>query len=304
MERNTASIYNGISIVFLVLTLLVMVFVVLQLSSPADEPVEQLAELPTQPVLPTLTPTATFTQTLTPTVTSTPTNTPTPTNTVPPTNTPQPTSTITDTPGPTPTPSDTPTLAATLTPSATETSSVPTATFTPTTSPFAFGLNGDIFIGPNGANTAGCNWQGVGGSVIGLNGLEVTQQYQVRVRGNGLERTVLTGSNTFYGTTSGWEIALDNAISRRTYEIRLESTFGTDLSPWFLVEFPGDCNANAAIVRFQQNRELGSGGGAGGAAPPGAGSAPPGAGSVPGGEAPPPGAGAPPPGAVATVPGP
>lgn len=256
MNRSTAQIYNGISILFIVLSLLVILLVVTQLGGGKRE--EASIVLPT-PIgaLPTLSPTSSFTPSNTPTSSSTPSNTPTPTNTEPATATITASATITPTLGPSNTPSITPTPSISATPIPSETSSVPTATFTATESPYSFGLNGDIFLGPNGVNSAGCAWQGVGGSVIGMDGVEMAQQFQVRVFGNGIERTVLTGSNSFYGATSGWEVVLDNVISPRLYIVRLETTLGTPLSPDFEVNFPGDCNANAAIVRFQQLRPLG-----------------------------------------------
>lgn len=299
MNRSNASIYNGVSILFLVLSLLVIIFVVLQLTSDAPDDSPDFASLPTAVQLPTQTPTLTPTETLTPTLTLTPTNTETPTPTDPPTDTAVPTTTITPTPGPTETPSLTFTPSISPTPIPSETSSVPTPTFTATDSPFAFGLNGEVFIGPNGVNTAGCNWQGVGGSVISLTGQEVTQTFQVRVFGSGIERTVQTGTNSFYGATSGWEVALDNTIGNRMYFVRLETTLGTPLSADIELSFPGDCNANAAIIRFQQLRELnttapGNPGNPGGdgSLPPGVNQPPADGGTTPG--APPPPSGPPP----------
>lgn len=257
MNRNYTSIYNGISILFLVLAGLMIVFVVIQMTSATESDDASTVQLSTRVVLPSLTATNTPTNTVTATNSLTPTNTLTATNTAPPTATITPSATITVTQGPTSTPTITPTPAASNTPTATETSNVPTATFTATDSPFAFSLNGDVFIGPNGVNSAGCAWQGVGGAVIGLDGLEVTQQFQVRVFGNGIERTVLTASNSFYGANSGWEVVLGNAVTPGTYFVRLETTLGTPLSSNIEVTFPGDCSANSAVVRFQQDRALG-----------------------------------------------
>lgn len=256
MNRNTANIYNGISILFLTLTALVVIFVISGLTGPADDS-EAVVVLPTGLVLPTVTPSFTPTETPTQTVTPTPTDTPTPTTTPTATITLAPSATITETPGPSPTPSDTPTPEVSLTPSPTETSSFPTMTFTPTTSPFFFELSGEVFFGPNGVNSAGCAWQGVGGSIIALDGSEATTIYQVRVFGGGIERVVQTGSNSLYGLNSGWEVPIGTQINTQTYFIRLETTVGTPLSENVQVTFPGDCNGNSAIVRFAQTQPFG-----------------------------------------------
>lgn len=258
LGEGTSRIYNIVSLIFLTLTALVLIFVLVSLASGGGDEEIDFSGLPTSVQLPTLTPTLTPSITPTPTFTPIPTFTPTFTLTVPPTNTLAPTPTITDTPGPTLTPSDTPTPSLVPSATATPTPTGPTATRTPTRSPFLFDVLTDVFIGPNSVNSAGCAWQGVGGSVLDINGNEVTQQYQVRVRGNGLDRTVTTGSNSVYGPSSGWEIALGSTISQQTVFVRLETTLGTQISPEIQIDFPGDCNANSAIVRFQQVQPFGA----------------------------------------------
>jgi hypothetical protein len=256
MSRNTASIYNGISILFVVLSLLIIVIVAAQLVSPPPQDPRTVAGFPTPFELPTLTPSFTPTITPSPTVTSSPTNTETPTLTPTATFTVPPSPTLTNTPGPTLTPSDTPTPSASPTELPTNTPTGPTATFTPTDSPYFFQLRDEVFLGPNTVNSAGCAWQGVGGSVLGMDGVETTRQYQVRVFNGGIERVTTTGSNSLYGQFSGWEIPLDNTINNRTYFVRLESAAGIQLAPDVQVSFPGDCNANSAIVRFIQIRDF------------------------------------------------
>lgn len=257
MGRNATQIYNLLSVIFLTLSAIVVVVVVIVAISPAPEPAPiELGQLPEPIVLPSLTPSFTPTNTLPPTITSTPTNTLTPTNTPTETASQAPSPTITDTPGPSLTPSDTPTPSVSPTAQPTATPSAPTPTFTPTTSPFFFEVSGDVFLGPNTVNSAGCNWQGVGGSVINLDGTEATTQYQIRVFGAGIDRTILSASNSFYGATSGWEIVIANTITSQTYNVRIESAIGTPLSEDVQLTFPGDCNANLAIVRFQQFQPL------------------------------------------------
>jgi hypothetical protein len=97
----------------------------------------------------------------------------------------------------------------------------------------------------------------MGGSVLDRNGLEmVGRQFQVRVFGNGFEQVVLTGTNTVYGATTGWEIAVSTAPVPATYYVRLETTSSTPISPDVQVTFPGTCETNAAIIRFAQIRDF------------------------------------------------
>lgn len=257
MGRSAVQFYNLLSLIFLGLSVAIILVVIVVAASPGPEaePVV-VGELPERLNLPTVT--ASFTATITPI----PSFTPTATNTFTPTNTPTetasqaPTPTITDTPGPSLTPSNTPTASVSPTPQPTATPSAPTPTPTTTASPFFFQVSGDIFLGPNTVNSAGCNWQGVGGSVINLDGSEATTQYQIRVFGAGIDRTILTGTNSFYGATSGWEVVIGNGISPQTYIVRVESAIGTPLSEDIQITYPGDCNANLAIVRFQQFQPL------------------------------------------------
>jgi hypothetical protein len=257
MKGESAGLYNGISVLFVLMTVGMIVFVIIQMMGPPPDRSDRAAAFPTPLELPTVTPSNTPTETLTPTITPIPTDTPTPTVTPSETSTIPPSPTLTDTPGPTATPTDTPTPVDTPTPTATHTPIGPTATFTPTDSPFFFELRGEIFLGPNTINTAGCAWQGIGGNVLGMDGQETTRQYQVRVFGSGIERTVITGSNSLYGL-SGWEVPVANAATSSSYFVRLESAAGVQLSADIPVIFPGDCNANSAIVRFIQIRPIGA----------------------------------------------
>jgi len=260
-SRNRTPIYNGISVVFVVLSALTSILFLTKLLGPAEQ----------GPIIPTLTrfvpPTST--STFTPTVTNTPTRTPypsfTPTNTDTPTitftptiaPTIAPTSTITDTPGPTLTPSITPTasISPTLTPTLTPTG--PTPTFTPTTSWYMFTLREAVLFSSNSmnaANSAGCAWQGMGGAVYGLDGQEVTTTYQIHVIGDGVDRIERTGTNSFYGQRSGWEIVFDTRPSAQTYTIWIETTLGVPLSDEFVATYSGDCEHNLATVYFVQIR--------------------------------------------------
>lgn len=257
---NNNGLYNGISLIFLLLTVGVVVVVGYMMTQPPDDG-GSVAALPTQRILPTVTPvppTNTPRPTLPPTLTPTPTDTPTLTATVSATPTDPPTPTITDTPGPTLEPSSTPTPEESPTPTVTNTPAGPTGIPTPTTQPFLFSVpEGQIVFQTNNVNTAGCAWQGIGGRVLDMNGLEVGRQFQVRVFSQGFESVTTTGSNSLYGQITGWEVPVGNQISPSTYFVRLETLVGTPVSPDVQVTFPGNCNTNSAIVTFVQQRPFG-----------------------------------------------
>jgi hypothetical protein len=248
--------YNLITIVFLVLTVLVVLYVIVRLLGPAPESSEEAVILPTQRILPSFTPTNIPPPTLPPTFTYTPTDTGTPTDSPTPTPTITLSPTITDTPGPTLTPSDTPTPAATDTFTPTFTPTGPTDTFTPTVSPFLFDLrDGQVILTKNSYNSAGCAWEAVAGQVYDQNGVEKTTAsgLQVHVFSNNFDRRQQVGSNTIYGM-SGWEVPVDNKINNLTYFVQLETSVGTVVSDRIQVTFPSNCDQNVALVRFIQTR--------------------------------------------------
>lgn len=179
--------------------------------------------------------------------TSTPTNTP----LVPPTLTFTPSPTITPTPFVEPTQPPSPTQAgptATFTPAPT----LPPLITGPTESPFPFAARDQVVFTQNFANTAGCNWQGVGGQVFDLNGQPLTN-IRVHVFGSGVDLFAVSGSNTLYGV-SGWEIQLTNGITTNSYVVELQSAQGTIISPQIAITFPADCARNLAVVNFVQTR--------------------------------------------------
>jgi hypothetical protein len=180
---------------------------------------------------------------------------------LPPTGTPTLPPTITLTPSATIT--STPFVEPTTPPTVAPTSNVPTATGTlaatlpplvsgPTTSPFPFIARDQTIFTQNFANSAQCNWQGVGGQVFDINGQPLTG-IRVQVFGAGVDLIAVSGSNTLYGP-SGWEIQLGNGIATTTYVVQLQSSEGTIISPQVTVTFPADCARNLALVNFVQSR--------------------------------------------------
>ncbi|MDZ4768939.1 MAG: hypothetical protein SGJ24_07410 [Chloroflexota bacterium] len=269
MGQGNARIYNLISLIFVILTVLVLAFVVTRVLQPVVEPVAVAQVLPTTVSLPTITPTYTQSMTPIPTETFTPnpsaTITPLPSLTPIPSATPIASATFTDTPPPTAIPSltITATLPFTATPPATATQpAAATVGFTPPPTaadippPYPFSLReGQPVFTSNFANTAGCAWQGIGGQVFDLNDsplLGVT----VHVFGSGVDVRVNSGTNTIYGT-SGWEVPLNTNLTGNSYRVELLSPGGTTISPQVTVTFTAnDCARNLALVNFKQNRPL------------------------------------------------
>lgn len=254
MGRN-ARIFNIISLVFFVLTILVIVLVVLRYAGGPVEAPQVAIQLPPTFALPTVTPSNTPTSTLPPTFTTTPTNTLTPTTTpsLTPTTTVSPT--ITDTPAPTFTASATATPSTSPTPTPTFTPTGPSPTPAPTLSPFLFDLRDGqpVALTKNFANTAGCAWQGIGGQVFDLQGSPLNG-LRVHVFGPNVDFFAESGSNSLYGG-AGWEIAVDNKINGNTYYVELQSAGGTVISPRFTVVFTSNCDQNLGLIYFKQARE-------------------------------------------------
>jgi hypothetical protein len=261
MGRGAELVYNLITLFALVGVVAVLVVVGAIMAGPP--PPLDIAGLPTAGIIPTATatvPTATFTPsrtslpptwTLTPTETFTFTPSPTVTASV------TPTPTITDTPAATLTPSITPSpsISPTFTPTITATG--PTPTLTPSDIPYPFNLRDPVNVTTNFANTAGCNWQGIGGIILDKDGNPYTKQLIVRgIYNNGTtpDITVPSGSSSAYGGASGFEIKFANRVESNVYYVRLETVNGTQVSPLVQVTFAGDCNANAGIVNFIQTR--------------------------------------------------
>ncbi len=286
MGQGSARLYNLISILFLILTVVVIVVVGGRFAQPAPQVTVEAVIQPTLNVLPTITltftpsntPLATETPTLTitPSVTITETGTqrPIPTSTASLTNTPEPTVTITpivpttiatQTPSITPsltvqaslTITNTPPIPATVPPS--PTTPPPTSTpFTPqplvdVPSPYPFTLReGQPVFTANFANAAGCSWQGIGGQVFDVNDQPLLG-ISVHVFGSGVDVSVSSGSNTIYGI-AGWEVPLATAVTANSYLVELRSSAGTAISEQITVTFTADCARNLVLLNFKQNR--------------------------------------------------
>ena len=211
-------------------------------------------------VVPTITPTVKEEP-----VESTATSEPTVARDIPPTNTPLPPP---DTPTPlvlnTPRPTLTPTIAATLpantatptsTPTPTDTATPgPSPTVTTTRSPFPFtkDLTSPQYL-QNYANNAGCDWMGIAGIVLDLNGNPVSQgEYVVHVWDSGIDTRVVVGDASAYGP-SGFEQFLYNEPRFQENNVQLETRNGTAVSQVYRLQTRTNCNENLIRFDFIQN---------------------------------------------------
>ena len=280
MGQGRARVFNIITLIVLIATIVFAVWVVLRLLQPPVAPAQTVAAVPTLQQFPTLTPTSTAS--ITPLPSFTPSFTPEPPTVAPTrtfTNTPVPT---VPTNTPTVTPSLTATLTLTLIPTSTRTpvpseTIAPTITLSPTItltlaasltpesqfvaqptqappSPFPFGLkDGQVIFTQNFANAAGCAWQGIGGQVFDVDNQPFTGA-RVHVFGNGLDTYAQAGSNSLYGP-SGWEVPVATSLSGNTYLVELQTASGTIISQPVTVAFTAnDCTRNLGLVNFAANR--------------------------------------------------
>lgn len=167
------------------------------------------------------------TQTLTPTLTYTPTDTPPPTATS------------------TPPPTETPTPAATDTPEAASTELAEAAG-----SSFAL-LNGQTIYITNPDGRGGCRWSSIAGTVSALDGGSLNG-YQVRVLGNGISETAVSGTASGYGP-GGFEIQLGNDAVDAEYAVQLLDPDNVPVSDVLTVSTSSRCDWNISVLRFVQN---------------------------------------------------
>ncbi len=244
----------AVAVVLLVVYVLVTEdnFISERFGSGQDEPLPTL--VPTLPPVPTATEVQEIAESgagleilLPPTLTPMPaqsTATQAPVSTLPPTLTPSVTPTFpppTPTRTPTPTPTDTPTPG----PSATA-----TATFSPF--PFTKDLTSPQYL-QNFANNAGCNWMGVAGEVLDLDGNPVGPgQYVVHVWDSGIDQRVKVGDAPAYGP-SGYEQFIFDAPRVQEHSIQLETSNGTAVSQVYRFQTRASCNQNLIWFIFVQN---------------------------------------------------
>ncbi len=103
-----------------------------------------------------------------------------------------------------------------------------------------------------------CNWAGIGGTVVDVNGSQVVGTVVVlrgTLNGSTMEQQTVTGINKEYGQ-SGFEFVLGNApvASKNTLYVQLVDLQNIPLSDKVFITTSADCTKNLVIVRFKKNR--------------------------------------------------
>ncbi|HMM29718.1 MAG TPA: hypothetical protein PKD46_15665 [Aggregatilineaceae bacterium] len=262
-SRRNSPVYDLITVVFVVLTVVALGAFVLILADP------QTAINPYPPptiaarvVLPTATHTPTATDT--PLPTGTPTATATPTATPTATETPTPTATATPTITPTPVLSGSLSvlpagdLAVTSTIAPLDDGSggaIPGSVGgtrpagLPTRSPFPFDPRAVRYEAND--NAQGCQWRSIAGTLTTLSGDPVVG-LAIAIEGESFRQVAFSGSAERWGA-GGFEFQLGTAPRADVYTLQVVGPTGAAISPVVPVETASACDANIAIVDFVQN---------------------------------------------------
>ena len=134
----------------------------------------------------------------------------------------------------------------------------PTVTPTPKTPFSASSINSiESIIIPHLLN-AGCDWQGVGGTVDDQNSgpiIGIVVRLAGTYDGKSVELTTVSGISPEYGK-SGYEFVLgDTPIdSRDKIYVQLLDQAGLPLSEKIYIDTSSDCKKNLVLVRFKKNR--------------------------------------------------
>jgi len=103
-----------------------------------------------------------------------------------------------------------------------------------------------------------CNWAGIGGTVVDVNGSHVVGTVVVlrgTLDGKTMEQQTVTGINKEYGQ-SGFEFVLGSApiASKNTLYVQLVDLQNIPLSDPIYVTTSSDCTKNLVLVRFKKTR--------------------------------------------------
>jgi len=104
----------------------------------------------------------------------------------------------------------------------------------------------------------GCNWAGIGGTVVDTNNSDVIGTVVVLrgfLDGKTIDLTTVSGINKEYGQ-SGYEFVLGTApiASNKTLYVQLIDQSGVPLSNKVEVVTSAECSKNLVLVRFKKNR--------------------------------------------------
>ncbi len=178
------------------------------------------------PFAPFTPPPIVITATYTPSHTFTPSITPTPSRTP----TPSPTATPTDPPTPTPSEPEAPVEAA-------------------SGEGFSFSLlQGRAIYLTNPEARGGCNWASIAGTVADVNN-QALNGYQIRILGNGVDETVISGSAPGYGP-GGFELPLGRQAIDAQFAVQLANAEGVPVSTVYTITTSSLCEWNIAVLRF------------------------------------------------------
>lgn len=117
-------------------------------------------------------------------------------------------------------------------------------------SPYPF-IVSEILYAPN-SNDLGCNWWSIAGTVRDTSGAALNG-FRIRVTGTDLNEAVFSGASQAFGA-GGYELPLVGAPREEDFTVQLFSAQDAPLSEAFSLRTRADCDANVAIVNFQQNR--------------------------------------------------
>jgi hypothetical protein len=103
-----------------------------------------------------------------------------------------------------------------------------------------------------------CNWAGIGGTVVDVNGSHVVGTVVVlrgTLDGKTMEQQTVTGINKEYGQ-SGFEFVIGSApiASKNTLYVQLVDLQNIPLSDPVYITTSSDCTKNLVLVRFKKNR--------------------------------------------------
>lgn len=246
--KGCSWIFDLITAIFLLLSVVVVTFVVILLANPRSplNPLPQptpIARIVMPTDLPTWTPSPTFTPeppTATPLATATP------------------TATATFTPSripPTLTPSNTPVLGVRVSPTKPGGKSSQTATLAPPTlTPSGFQFVARPVQYDANKTTEACKWSSIAGSVIDSAGNPV-RGVAISVQGGGgtIDETQYSGQERRFGE-GGFEVFLGSQPRADDYTLTVLGKTGAALSEPVKVRTHTNCNENVLIVTFVQTR--------------------------------------------------
>lgn len=236
-KSNSDQLWNILAKAVLALTVLVVIYYIVLFIAPSLAPIGTAKEPTRVALLLTHTPKPTLASTSPPMA-------PPATWTLEPTRTMVPTSTRRPAQ-----PTKTPRPTVYFTPNPTE-----TGTPTPTRHPYPFKLVDEGVVYMRYPFSSGCDWTGIAGEVVDLEG-EPIIGVSVVLNGGGLQNIVTTSGDRPDYAPSGWEHFLDNKLKTGTFTIQLYRVINNQSRPvseLVDVQTRPDCRASLAYLVFEK----------------------------------------------------